>query len=158
MEMLKNIIQKHKKLALAIGISIVLFILILIFLLTLLIGGSSNKYGNRLEGIDEVKLSGDILDTMALEIEENTSVKSADVRVQGKIINVHITYNSNIEYKKAKEEAEKTLDVFEPNIKEFYNIQYFLTRETSGDNDKGYVIIGNKHPSNENIGWIKGEE
>lgn len=150
---MKELIQKHKRLAIAIGISLVLLLIILAFFVMLLIGGSSNKYGNRLDGIDEVKISDDALDTIAIEMKEKEEVKDSSVRVQGKIINVILTFNSDVDSKKAKEVAASTLESFSEEQLAFYNVQYFLTRESTGEEDTPYVITGNKHPSKEEIGW-----
>ena len=143
---MKELIQKHKRLAIAIGISLVLLLIILAFFVMLLIGGSSNKYGNRLDGIDEVKISDDALDTIAIEMKEKEGVKDSSVRVQGKIINVILTFNSDVDSKKDKEVATSTLESFSEEQLAFYNVQYFLTRESTGEEDTPYVITGNKHP------------
>lgn len=155
---MKELIQKHKRLAIAIGISLVLLLIILAFFVMLLIGGSSNKYGNRLDGIDEVKISDDALDTIAIEMKEKEGVKDSSVRIQGKIINVILTFNSDVDSKKSKEVAASTLESFSEEQLAFYNVQYFLTRESSGEEDTPYVITGNKHPSKEEIGWTNNGE
>ena len=40
----------------------------------------------------------------------------------------------------------------------FYNVQYFLTRESTGEGDNPYVVTGNKHPSLDEIGWTNNGE
>ena len=155
---MKDLIKKHKKLAIAVGISLVLLLIILIFFVMLLVGGSSNKYGNRLDGIEEVEISNDELDTIAIEMKEKEGVKDASVRIQGKIINVILTFNSDIDSKKAKEVATSTLESFSEEQLGFYNVQYFLTRESTSEGDNPYVVTGNKHPSKEEIGWTNNGE
>ncbi len=155
---MKELIQKHKRLAIAIGISLVLLLIIFIFFMMLLIGGSSNKYGNRLDGIEEVEISNDELDTIAIEMKEKEGVKDASVRIQGKIINVILTFNSDIDSAKAKEVATSALESFSEEQLDFYNVQYFLTRESKGEEDTPYVVTGNKHPSLDEIGWTNNGE
>lgn len=155
---MKELIKKHKKLAIAIGVSLILLIIIIAFFAMLLIGGSSNKYGNRLDGIEEVEITNDELDTITIEMKEKEGVKDASVRIQGKIINVILTFNSDIDSSKAKEIATSTLESFSEEQLNFYNVQYFLTRESTGEEDTPYVVTGNKHPSKESIGWTNNGE
>ena len=155
---MKKLIQNHKKLAIAIGISLVLLLIIIAFFVMLLVGGSSNKYGNRLDGIEEVKISNDEIDTMEIEMKEKDGVNDASIRIQGKIINVILTFNSDIDSKKAEEIATSTLESFSEDQLNFYNIQYFLTRKSTGEDDTPYVVTGNKHPSKEEIGWTNNGE
>ena len=155
---MKELIKKHKKLAIAIGVSLILLIIIIAFFAMLLIGGSSNKYGNRLDGIEEVEITNDELDTITIEMKEKEGVKDASVRIQGKIINVILTFNSDIDSAKAKEIATSTLESFSEEQLNFYNVQYFLTRESTGEEDTPYVVTGNKHPSKEEIGWTNNGE
>jgi len=153
----KDLFKKHKKLAIATIMALILLLIIVAFFVMLMMGGSSNKYGNRLEGIDEVKISKDELDTITLEIEDKGGVSDASVRIQGKIINVIITYNDDVGSGSAKEIAEETLSSFSEEALGFYNVQYFLTREVDGEEDTPYVITGNKHPLVDDIGWVNGE-
>lgn len=155
---MKELIQNHKRLAIAIGVSLVLLLIILVFFIMLLVGGSSNKYGNRLDGIEEVEISNDELDTIAIEMKEKDGVSDASIRIQGKIINVILTFNSDIDSKKAKEIATSTLESFSEEQLDFYNVQYFLTRESKGEDDTPYVVTGNKHPSLDEIGWTNNGE
>ena len=155
---MKKLIQNHKKLAIAIGISLVLLLIIIAFFVMLLVGGSSNKYGNRLDGIEEVEISNDELDTIAIEMKEKEGINDVSIRIQGKIINVILTFNSDIDSKKAEEIATSTLESFSEEQLDFYNVQYFLTRESTGEDDTPYVVTGNKHPSLDEIGWTNNGE
>ena len=155
---MKELIKKHKKLAIAIGVALVLLIIIITFFTMLLIGGTSNKYGNRLDGIEKVEITNDELDTIAIEMKDKEGVKDVSVRIQGKIINVIITFESDINSSKAKEIATSTLESFSEEQLDFYNVQYFLTRESTDEDDTPYVVTGNKHPSLNEIGWTNNGE
>ena len=56
---IKNWANRNKGLAIIIALTIVLLLILLIIFLQMLIGGSSDKYGNRLDGIDKVKISNE---------------------------------------------------------------------------------------------------
>lgn len=158
MNFIKKMYNKHKFLFVSCLIAFVLFIIILLFFITLLMEGSSNKYGSRLEGIEDVKISNDMLDTITDEIISKEEINDCKIRIQGKIINVIITFNSDVNVSKAKEVAESTLSSFSSEQLEFYNVEYFLTREENGEEDTPYVITGNKHPLVNHIGWTNNGE
>lgn len=155
---MRELIKNHKKLTIAIGVSLILLLIILVFFSMLLIGGSSNKYGNRLDGIENVKITDDEIDTMEIEMMEKEEINDVNIRIQGKIINVILTFNSDVDSKKAKEVATATLESFSEEQLDFYNVQYFLTRESAGEEDTPYVITGNKHPLLDEIGWTNNGE
>ena len=50
---IKNWANRNKGLAIIIALTIVLLLILLIIFLQMLIGGSSDKYGNRLDGIEQ---------------------------------------------------------------------------------------------------------
>ena len=158
MNFIKKMYNKHKFLFVSCLIAFVLFIIILLFFITLLMEGSSNKYGSRLEGIEDVKISNDMLDTITDEIISKEEINDCKIRIQGKIINVIITFNSDVNVSKAKEVAVSTLSSFSSEQLEFYNVEYFLTREENGEEDTPYVITGNKHPLVDHIGWTNNGE
>ena len=56
-EKIKKWVNRNKGFAIIVGLSIILFLILFIIFLQMLLGGSSNKYGNRLDGIEDVKIS-----------------------------------------------------------------------------------------------------
>ena len=158
MSFIKKLYNKHKVLFISCLVALVLFIIILLFFITLLMEGSSNKYGSRLEGIENVKISNDMIDTITDEIISKDGIKDCKIRLQGKIINLIITFNSDVSSSKAKEIAESTLSSFSSEQLDFYNVEYFITREQNGEEDTPYVVTGNKHPLVDHIGWTNNGE
>lgn len=151
MKKIKELVLRHK------GVSILLLLVILLVLVTFLMffsmffSGSSNKYGTRLDGIKEVKIEKKELDSISSKIDENESVKSSEIREQGKIIYINITYKEDTKLEDAKAIAEKTLEDFDEKELAFYDISFFLVE----DKDEGFVVTGNKHPQKEKVSWIK---
>lgn len=152
MKKIKDLILKHK------GLSIVTILVILLVLVTFLMffsmffGGSSNKYGHRLDGINEVTIKKDRLDSLSSDIDENDSVKANEIRIQGKIVYFNITFKEGTKKDDAKKIAEKALEDFSEKELGYYDFSFFLVEDKEKD---GFVITGNKHPKKDNIGWIK---
>lgn len=106
-------------------------------------------YGNRLDGIVE------------LDKNTNSKVKEAvgsvaskvSVRTSGKIINVFITVNDDVNRDNAKNLASKVLETFSAEEKEYYDVQLFITKNNK--EAKEFPIVGYKIPSADRITWTK---
>lgn len=152
MKKIKELFIKHK------GVSILALLVILLVLITFLMffsmffGGSSNKYGKRLDGIKEVTITKDRLDSLSSTIDENEIVKSNEIRIQGKIVYINITFKEETKIDDGKKVAEKALEDFSEKELAFYDFSFFLVEDKEKE---GFVVTGNKHPSKDNIGWIK---
>ena len=132
--------------------ALVLFIIMIIIFAQLLIGGSSNKYGNRLDGIENVKISSDTYENVKLELQDSQVVESSEVRLQGRIVYTTIVLKDDTGIDKAKELASATLRNYSEDELDFYDFSFFLKWENE-DGDK--VITGNKHHNLETITWTK---
>ena len=72
MDKIKDWIKKNKGLSVILLLAVVFLIVIIVIFVELLVGGSHNKYGNRLDGIDKVKISEKTYDGVKKEIASNT--------------------------------------------------------------------------------------
>lgn len=152
MEKLKKWINKNKGFAIICALAFILFIIMVVIFVRLLVGGSSNKYGNRLDGIDKVKISNEVYESVKEEVKEVEGVNDVSVRLQGKIVYTTIELSDSISADKAKEIAKNTLDNYTEDELKYYDFSFFL-KWKGEDSDK--VITGNKHHNLEDITWIK---
>ena len=89
-------------------------------------------------------------------LKEKAEVDEASIRVQGKIIYIHIVYNRDVSLDKAKEIAAESLTKITDANKKYYDIGYYLTqKETENKEDKGFVVTGSKNNEKDGISWIK---
>lgn len=152
MEKIKEWAKNNKGLAIVILLSLVLLIVLIIMSIQLFIGGSSSKYGNRLDGINDVKIADDTYKGVKEEVEETGEVESIDIRLQGKIVYTTIVLKSETSTDKAKEIASATLDNYSEKELKYYDFSFFLKWNTE---DGETVITGNKHRSLDEISWVK---
>ena len=147
---IKNWANRNKGLAIIIALTIVLLLILLIIFLQMLIGGSSDKYGNRLDGIDKVKISNETFEGVKKEVTDTELTEDVSTRVQGKIVYTTITLKSDTSKDKAKEIASATLDDYSEDELKFYDFSFFLKwKGEEGDT----VVTGNKHHSLDSITW-----
>lgn len=106
-------------------------------------------YGNRLDGIDKVKITDEKKNEIIKMIKEKAGIKDAKIDIQGKIINVSITAS---EKENTKEEMQKLcteiLLKFSSEEIKFYDFQFFIKNE-----DLNYNMIGYKNKISEEVSY-----
>lgn len=153
---MKRLIEKHKGLFIVGCFALILLIVMIIACLKMFIFSSSDKYGRRLNGIDEVIISKDTYKKVKDSIKENSEVVNTSVRLQGKIVYISITYNKETNTDKAKEIATASLNNFSSEELAYYDFSYILTQDfEETEEEKHFIIMGYKHPKIETIGWTK---
>lgn len=150
-----------------------LLVLILIICLILLKGflypnGRISFYGNRLDGIEDVKFNASSKSKVTDKLCENEKVSDCKINVHGKIINVIFNVNKDTQVDEAKAIAGESLNNFSKSVKSFYDIQYIIlnneeegTQQTTTDDDgkekteviKNFPIMGYKNSSSKELVW-----
>ena len=148
---LKNFILKNKLL------SILLFLLILILILGIVMikvivfpHYKVTNYGNRLEGMDSVKLDNSRFDEIKSKFESN-SLTIESFRLSGKIVNISVKANEGVATDHVRTSCAKILEGFSEEELKFYDIQIFVTNVL--ENSEGYPMIGYKNKNSEGLHW-----
>lgn len=152
MNKIKKWIKKNKGLSVLLLLTIIFLIVIIIIFVELLVGGSKDKYGNRLEGINEVKVSAETYKSVEEEVKNTDLVEEVETRLQGKIVYTTITLKGDTSVDKAKEIASNTLDNYSDSQLKYYDFSFFL--KWKGE-EADTVIAGNKHHELDTITWTK---
>lgn len=145
-------IKRNMGLCIVLFLTLILLAFISVIFVKLLKENSENKYGNRLEGINDVKISSETYDSIKTEVMDSGLVTEVSTRLQGKIVYTTIIFKGDTSAGKAKEIANNTLDNYTEDERLFYDFSYFLKWEGE-ESDK--VIAGNKHHDLDSIAWIK---
>lgn len=152
MKKISKWIKKNTGFFIVLLLTMVLLIFIVVIFVKLLMGNSSNKYGNRLDGINDVKISSETYESVETEVMDTTLVEEVSVRLQGKIVYTTIVLKNDTSVDKAKEIATNTLDNYADEELSFYDFSYFLKWEGE---ESDTVITGNRHHDLESITWVK---
>ncbi len=152
---LKDLILRHKLLTAICFLAFIVILIMLYVFFSLFIGGT-DKYGDRLKGIESHEISSKEQKEVASFLEEKEEVTDASVRIQGRIIYIHMEFKREVSLDRAKEIATESLTKFEEEDRKFYDFGYSLTQVAVEDpNDKGFVVTGTKNSNLDNITWIK---
>ena len=146
-------IKKHKSLVVAIIVFILIFVLFLLVYRSFFPDEETAIYGSRLEGIDKVELKK--ADVSKIEEALKGSCKSVKVRTQGRIIEVSMSINDEVNRDAAKAEANKIIEQLSKEQKEYYDIQVFVSKEGKTEDAVQFPIIGYKHHISEGFTWTK---
>ncbi len=145
---MKNFFKTHKKQCMIGGIAfLVIFFLILIWLFIVPVF-SNNKYGDRLDGIKDHKISSDTVKDIEDSLKENDKVTDVTYNNEGRILDFIITVSNDMSTEDAKKLGDTILDKISDDDKKYYDIQILIDTEEENDN---YPIAGYKHKSEDNF-------
>ena len=147
---LKKAYTDHRVFAILMSLVIVCFVLIgTVLIQCFYVGGNKDKYGDRLEGIEKVKI--DTKDIQSKLLTEEI-VKKADVKVTGKIVYFELKFDNPTSIDEAKSIAQKSLDFFKDEQKKFYDFHYTL-KESGTEESEGFLIAGAKNRNGSGLVW-----
>ena len=145
---MKNFFKTHKKQCMIGGIAfLVIFFLILIWLFIVPVF-SNNKYGDRLDGIEDHKISSDTVKDIENSLKENDKVTDVTYNNEGRILDFIITVSNDMSTEDAKKLGDTILDKTSDDDKKYYDIQILIDTEEENEN---YPIAGYKHKSEDNF-------
>ena len=143
-------IKEHTSLVVAIAVFLLALIGFFILKSVLFPGEAKAIYGNRLEGIEKVKISDATKKKITDKLADKTS--KAEVRVAGKLIYIDMTVVGDVDVNGAKGLANSALEEFTDAEKSFYDIQAIIS---SDSNTTQFPIIGYKHHTKSAFTWTK---
>lgn len=154
MKKIGKFFKEHRIFTMLMAIVVVCMVLIITVFVNVFggFGDDANKYGNRLEGIDKVKISEKKESDFENNVANNEKIKSVDLRVQGKIIYITIQVEPGVALEEAQGIAQKSLDEFSDEEKAFYDFQFML-KQNSTDNSDGFIISGSKNANGTKLSW-----
>ncbi len=117
-------------------------------------GASSNKYGDRLDGIENYPLPSTLNSDVEALYKDEKSINKVITNVQGKIIYIDIDFKEAVKVETAETLATKALEVVGENNLTFYDIQYILTYSGEEEN-KNFPIFGAKKTTSPKVVWSK---
>lgn len=136
-----NFIKKNKFTIIAIIIFIALVILGVEVKNLLVPDSGKAVYGDRLEEIDNHKISDNLFKDISEKLKENETVLNVSNKVHGKIINLMITVSPEVSVLDAKNLANSTISLFDDELS-YYSLQVYVLKDDETLNN--FPIIGYK--------------
>ncbi len=148
-----SFLKKHK-----IGVIIVIILLIILIAMFLFIrsifvsGHEGIIYGNRLDGIDKVRINEDTLKNIEQEIKKNEQVKKVSQRLEGKLLNFIIDVSNETTLESAQKLVEPIKNSLTEKEQSFYDIQVMIICNENAQSEI-YPVIGYKHKTSSEFVW-----
>ena len=143
-----NFIKKNITLSILLLIFILIFILGLVAIKVIIFPSySTDKYGDRLENIDTVKLTDSRFEEIKTSIESVDGFNIKKFEVSGKIVNIYVDV-VDFDVKVSKERAQEIISKFSEEELKYYDFQVFIT-----GNSDSYPVIGYKNKNSESLHW-----
>ncbi len=150
---MKKMYRENRTLFVLLAIALVCILLSIVLLFKYFyFGNGESKYGNRLDGIQNVTISDDSKNDIKSKIENNKLVSSASVEITGKIVYIKINFNESASLVEAESVAVKSLDNFSDSEKAFYDFDFTLAQAAT-DKTEGFKIMGAKNVNGSNLVW-----
>ena len=150
-------IKKHKVGIISIIVIIIIGILTYFALKSMfIIGNDTGKYGNRLDGIENVQIENEIVDKLIKEMEETKDINSVKYNLQGRLIYIIMEVSNDTAVEVSKGYANKLLAYFTDEQKEYYDIQVLI--KSDSEESEVYPIIGAKHKTSTAFVWTENKK
>lgn len=114
---------------------------------------SENKYGNRLDGIENVLITDEQIQNLKTEMDEIKDIKSINYKLKGRLIYITIEVSNETAIDVSKGYANKCLAYFTDEQTEYYDIQVSIKSDT--EESEVYPIIGAKHKTSKSFVWTE---
>ncbi len=147
-----DFIKKNKLTVFIVGCVVVCVIALLItFYFLFFKGSSNNKYGDRLDGIDQVSIEAEKIGDIENSIKSKSSVISVSHNLEGRLLNFTIEVSSSTKKATAKKLVSPISSKLSKDQLSFYDVQVFITCDN--EKSKVYPIIGYKHKTSNKFIW-----
>ncbi len=147
-----DFIKEHKFMVITGSIFLLLIIASIVLGYQLFFSYDNNKYGNRLNNIENLKINEHTITKLESELKEFEEIESVKVTITGKLINVIFHVDNALEKERAKEYGDKVLTYFSEEERKNYDIQiYCMTKELT--EKTGYSMIGYVKAGKDTIRW-----
>jgi len=157
--------RKFRKIKVGYIFAFIIIIAFVVLVLKLVLPSNGNgKYGDRLDDISENKITSKEEKKLIKNIKDREEVKSCEVDIQGKIINVIFTVKSDVSKEAVKVIAAESLGQLSDKVKGYYDIQFMVKKEkeegTKVTDEEGnetvkyeFPIMGYKNKKRSDIIW-----
>ena len=153
MKNIKRFYQEHRIFTILMAVVLVCIVLITTVLIQCFyVGNGSDKYGNRLEGIEKYEISESRQKDFKNNVANNEKIKSVYINVTGKIIYITMQINEGVELVEAQSIAQKSLEEFSEEEQKFYDFNITL-KQNSTDKSDGFIISGAKNKNGSGLNW-----
>ena len=143
---MKKLWKENRVLLMLFIVLFVCFIAILSVCLTFFYNRNVTEYGNRLDGIENYPITTKFKESFENKVLENEHVEKVKITIKGRMIYLHIDFDSEIALEEAQNVATASLENFSEKYLGFYDINYVLVSDN-------FTMLGAKTTKIDYISW-----
>lgn len=113
----------------------------------------SGSNSNRLEGIENYKLTKTEINDVKDELKKIESVDSIDVYTNVKIIKILVNLKDDVEFDIIKDVSNKSIEKISEKNREFYDIEIYV--KSNNEKSEVYPKIGYKYKTSSEFVWSR---
>ncbi len=113
----------------------------------------SGSNSNRLEGIENYKLTKNEINDVKDELKKIESVDSVDVYTNVKIIKILVNLKDDVEFDIIKDVSNKSIEKISEKNREFYDIEIYV--KSNNEKSEVYPKIGYKYKTSSEFVWSR---
>ena len=153
MKEIKKFYNEHRIFTILMALVIVCFILIITVLIQCFyVGKGKDKYGARLEGIEQREISSETRKDIEDKLVQEGIISQANISIQGKIIYIKLVCTPEADLVEAQGIAQKSLEYFSEDEVTFYDFAFTLTKAATETNDS-FLIEGSYNSHGSGFSW-----
>lgn len=157
MNKIKKFYKEHRVFTILMAIVIVCAILMATVLIQCFyIGNGTDKYGKRLEGIENYEISESRQSDFENNVANNEKVESADIRITGRIVYITLKFEPTVKLEEAKSIALKSLEEFDEKETGYYDFMFTLKQDSVGS--EGFIVSGARNANGTGLVWNNNRE
>lgn len=146
-------IKTHKKEVVLLVVAVVFLLFSLTTFAIMWFAGSSDKYGDRLAGIEKVELSDKYITDISDSIKkEQAYITKISYHLEGKLLSFFLTVKDDTTIDTVKKIDETIITKFKKDELKFYDIQVYV-KDSGSNKESKYPIIGYKHKTRDVFVW-----
>lgn len=151
---MKKFYKENRVFVILMGIALVcIAIIIAIFAIYIINSSATDKYGNRLDGIEDVKITEEKVGEMEEGILAMSKVKDVSINIDGKTVKFIIDFENDASIEERQNVAISSLEFFEENYLNFYDMQFMMTKTGAEESSKDNSIFGARKSGASTISW-----
>lgn len=152
MNKVKAYFKNHRAMSIGYILCFLLIVFVVVLNFTFFSNNSKAVYGDRLDGIEEVRITDNKLEQIESELNEKDEVSSSDASTSGRILNVIITVNDDVSVETARSLTEVIDSAIDDDQRNYYDTQVFIKKN---NDDASFPIIGYRHEDKTTYSWTK---
>lgn len=152
MNKVKAYFKNHRAMSIGYILCFLLIVFVVVLNFTFFSNNSKAVYGDRLDGIEEVRITDNKLEQIESELNERDEVSSSDASISGRILNVIITVNDDVSVETARSLTEVIDSAIDDDQRNYYDTQVFIKKN---NDDASFPIIGYRHEDKTTYSWTK---